>query len=114
MSDNVYSKEFLEGKILLGEVDNIDEAIDKINQYSGGHSAVIVASNDATAEDFQNRVDCAAVYQNASSRFTDGGQLGFGAEIAISTQKLHFRGPVATGQLVTNKWFIKGNGQIRG
>ena len=59
-------------------------------------------------------IDCAAVYQNASSRFTDGGQLGFGAEIAISTQKLHFRGPVATGQLVTNKWFIKGNGQVRG
>ena len=114
MKDNVYSDEFLAAKILLGEVNNIDEAIDKINLHSGGHSAVIVASNDATAEDFQNRVDCAAVYQNASSRFTDGGQLGFGAEIAISTQKLHFRGPVATGQLVTNKWFIKGNGQIRG
>lgn len=114
MKENVYADEFLAPKILLAEVDNMDEAIDKINEYSGGHSAVIIASNDATAEDFQNRVDCAAVYQNASSRFTDGGQLGFGAEIAISTQKLHFRGPVATGQLVTNKWFIKGNGQIRG
>lgn len=114
MKDNVYAEEFLAAKILLSEVNNMDEAIEKINEYSGGHSAVIVASNDATAEEFQNRVDCAAVYQNASSRFTDGGQLGFGAEIAISTQKLHFRGPVGTGQLVTNKWFIKGNGQTRG
>ena len=114
MKENVYAEEFLSAKILLAEVNDIEEAIDKINEFSGGHSAVIVASNDATAEDFQNRVDCAAVYQNASSRFTDGGQLGFGAEIAISTQKLHFRGPVATGQLVTNKWFIKGNGQVRG
>lgn len=114
MKENVYAQEFLAAKILLSEVNGMEEAIEKINEYSGGHSAVIVASNDATAEDFQNRVDCAAVYQNASSRFTDGGQLGFGAEIAISTQKLHFRGPVATGQLVTNKWFIKGNGQVRG
>ncbi len=114
MKDNIYAEEFLAAKILLSEVNNMDEAIEKINEYSGGHSAVIVASNDATAEEFQNRVDCAAVYQNASSRFTDGGQLGFGAEIAISTQKLHFRGPVGTGQLVTNKWFIKGNGQTRG
>lgn len=114
MKEDVYAEEFLAAKILLAEVNNMDEAIEKINEFSGGHSAVIVASNDAVAEDFQNRVDCAAVYQNASSRFTDGGQLGFGAEIAISTQKLHFRGPVATGQLVTNKWFIKGNGQVRG
>jgi glutamate-5-semialdehyde dehydrogenase len=114
MKENVYAEEFLSAKILVAEVNDMEEAIYKINEFSGGHSAVIVASNDATAEDFQNRVDCAAVYQNASSRFTDGGQLGFGAEIAISTQKLHFRGPVATGQLVTNKWFIKGNGQVRG
>jgi glutamate-5-semialdehyde dehydrogenase len=114
MKENVYAEEFLSAKILVAEVNDMEEAIHKINEFSGGHSAVIVASNDATAEDFQNRVDCAAVYQNASSRFTDGGQLGFGAEIAISTQKLHFRGPVATGQLVTNKWFIKGNGQVRG
>lgn len=113
MKENLYPLEFLAPKILISAVNNLDEAVATINKYSGGHSAVIVASNDATAEDFQNRVDCAAVYQNASSRFTDGGQLGFGAEIAISTQKLHFRGPVGTGQLVTNKWFIKGNGQVR-
>jgi glutamate-5-semialdehyde dehydrogenase len=114
MTDNLYAEEFLSPKILISETNDIEDAIATINKYSGGHSAVIIASNDSTSEDFQNRVDCAAVYQNASSRFTDGGQLGFGAEIAISTQKLHFRGPVGTGQLVTNKWFIKGNGQIRG
>jgi glutamate-5-semialdehyde dehydrogenase len=71
-------------------------------------------SKDATAAlAFQHAVDCAAVYHNASTRFTDGGQFGFGAEIAISTQKLHFRGPVGLAQLVTNKWFISGNGQVR-
>lgn len=114
MTKNVYAEEFLAPKILLSEIETMESAIETINKYSGGHSAVIICSNDAVAEEFQNQVDCAAVYQNASSRFTDGGQLGFGAEIAISTQKLHFRGPVGSGQLVTNKWFIKGNGQIRG
>ena len=114
MKDNIYSEEFLSAKMLISQSDSMENAIETINQYSGGHSAVIIASNDSVAEDFQNNIDCACVYQNASTRFTDGGQLGFGAEIAISTQKLHFRGPVATGQLVTNKWYIKGNGQIRG
>jgi glutamate-5-semialdehyde dehydrogenase len=114
MKDNIYAEEFLSAKMLISQSDSMEAAIETINQYSGGHSAVIIASNDSVAEDFQNNVDCACVYQNASTRFTDGGQLGFGAEIAISTQKLHFRGPVATGQLVTNKWYIKGNGQIRG
>jgi glutamate-5-semialdehyde dehydrogenase len=114
MQGNVYAQEFLSAKILISEATNMDNAIETINKYCGGHSAVIIASNDSIAEDFQNEVDCACVYHNASSRFTDGGQLGFGAEIAISTQKLHFRGPVSSGQLVTNKWFIKGNGQIRG
>jgi glutamate-5-semialdehyde dehydrogenase len=114
MKDNIYAEEFLSAKMLISQSDSMEESIETINKYSGGHSAVIIASNDSVAEDFQNGVDCACVYHNASTRFTDGGQLGFGAEIAISTQKLHFRGPVATGQLVTNKWYIKGNGQIRG
>jgi len=114
MTENVYAQEFLSAKILISEADTMNNAVETINKYCGGHSAVIIASNDSIAEDFQNEVDCACVYHNASSRFTDGGQLGFGAEIAISTQKLHFRGPVGSGQLVTNKWFIKGNGQIRG
>lgn len=109
----MYSEEFLSPKILFGMVSNVDEAVSKINKYSGGHSGVIVSSDPQSAEQFLNEVDCAAVYHNASSRFTDGGQFGFGAEIAISTQKLHFRGPVGLGQLVTNKWFVTGNGQIR-
>ena len=109
----MYEQEFLSPKILFAVVDSEDNAIDTINKYSGGHSAVIVTQDKSVAIKFQNEVDCAAVYQNASSRFTDGGQFGFGAEIAISTQKLHFRGPVGLAQLVTNKWFITGNGQIR-
>ena len=111
--ESMYAEEFLSADILFALVDNIEEAITKINAYSGGHSGVIVSSDKASAEKFQNEVDCAAVYHNASSRFTDGGQFGFGAEIAISTQKLHFRGPVGLGQLVTNKWFVSGDGQVR-
>ena len=84
-----------------------------INKYSGGHSATVISSNKANAETFQKEVDCAAVYHNVSTRFTDGGQFGFGAEIAISTQKLHFRGPLGLGELLTTKWFISGNGQTR-
>ena len=114
MSDqNMYAEEFLSPKILFGLVDSLDQAVEKINEYSGGHSGVIISADSHSAEQFLNEVDCAAVYHNASSRFTDGGQFGFGAEIAISTQKLHFRGPVGLGQLVTNKWFVTGQGQIR-
>lgn len=109
----MYEEEFLSPKILFGIVETDDEAVNMINKYSGGHSAVIVTEDKNIAVKFQQEVDCAAVYHNASSRFTDGGQFGFGAEIAISTQKLHFRGPVGLAQLVTNKWFITGNGQIR-
>jgi len=108
-----YEEEFLSAKILFGLVNTVDEAIELINKYSGGHSAAIVTNNRSVALEFQHQVDCAAVYHNASCRFTDGGQFGFGAEIAISTQKLHFRGPVSLLQLVTNKWFVTGNGQIR-
>lgn len=109
----MYAEEFLSPKILFSTVDTINDAMEVINTYSGGHSAVIVTADKSMATQFQNEVDCAAVYHNASSRFTDGGQFGFGAEIAISTQKLHFRGPVGLAQLVTNKWFINGNGQVR-
>lgn len=112
-SNLMYEEEFLSPKILFGVVETVDDAILSINKYSGGHAAVIVTADELSATKFQNEVDCAAVYHNASSRFTDGGQFGFGAEIAISTQKLHFRGPVGLAQLVTNKWFIAGNGQIR-
>ncbi len=111
--EDVWFEEFLSAKIVIGTVSNVAEAIKKINKYSGGHSAVITTNNDETAEKFLNEVDCAAVYHNASTRFTDGGEFGLGAEIAISTQKLHFRGPLGAEHLLTNKWLVFGDGQIR-
>jgi len=112
-SDDIFYEEFLSPKILLALVDTPDEAIGMINEYSGGHTAVIVSADNELAAKFQLEVDCAAVGHNVSSRFTDGGEFGVGAEIAISTQKLHFRGPLGSSELVTNKWFVNGNGQIR-
>ena len=111
--EETWFEEFLSAKMVVASVSDINEAIEKINKYSGGHSAVIVTQNAENAERFFNEVDCAAVYKNASVRFTDGGEFGLGAEIAISTQKLHFRGPLGAEHLLTNKWFILGNGQIR-
>ena len=112
-SEDIWYKEFLDYKIVIGEIESTDKAISKINKYSGGHSAVIITKNDTTADAFMSAVDSAAVYQNASTRFTDGGQFGLGGELAISTDKLHHRGPMGLHHLVTNKWYIKGNGQIR-
>ncbi len=111
--DSVWYEEFLDYKILLGEVKDMEDAIDKINLYGGGHSAAILTENEETASYFMDNVDSAAVYHNASTRFTDGGQFGLGGELAISTDKLHQRGPIGLQHLVTNKWYIKGNGQIR-
>ena len=109
----IWFEEFLDYKIVLGSVKDIDEAILKINTYGGGHSAVILTENKETARYFMESVDSAAVYQNASTRFTDGGQFGLGGELAISTDKLHHRGPMGLQHLVTNKWYVYGNGQIR-
>lgn len=109
----VWFEEFLAAKIVVGTLSSVGEAIAAINKYSGGHSATIITNNRATAERFMREVDCAAVYHNASTRFTDGGEFGLGAEIAISTQKLHFRGPLGAEHLLTNKWFVYGSGQIR-
>ncbi|WP_372766863.1 glutamate-5-semialdehyde dehydrogenase [Lutibacter sp.] len=109
----IWCEEFLDYKIVLGSVDSSAEAIEKINKYGGGHSAVIITKNEETATTFMESVDSAAVYQNASTRFTDGGQFGLGGELAISTDKLHHRGPMGLQHLVTNKWYIYGNGQIR-
>lgn len=109
----VLFEEFMAPKIYFALVDDLNEAIGMINHYSGGHSAVIVTKDTAKADTFMQKVNCAAVYHNASTRFTDGGQYGVGAEIAISTQKLHFRGPICAQELVTNKWFVYGEGHIR-
>ncbi len=109
----IWEEEFLAMKCCLGAVESLDEAIEKINDNSGGHSATIMTTNKNTALQFMEEVDCAAVYQNASTRFTDGGQMGVGAELAISTDKLHHRGPLGLKQLVTNKYYVFGDGQIR-
>ena len=99
--------------IAVKVVDDISEAIAHIRKYSTGHSECIVTSSLANAQRFQREVDAAAVYVNASTRFTDGGEFGFGAEIGISTQKLHARGPMGLMELTTSKYLINGNGQIR-
>lgn len=108
-----WDEEFLDYKILIGLAADLTSTIERINRHSGGHSATIVTSDEAMAHSFMEQVDCAAVYHNASTRFTDGGQLGLGAELAISTEKLHHRGPIGLEQLVTNKYYIHGTGQIR-
>ncbi|PKQ43967.1 glutamate-5-semialdehyde dehydrogenase [Confluentibacter flavum] len=112
-SKNIWSEEFLDYKIVIGEIDSTQDAIAMINTYSGGHSSSIITKNDMEAKTFMANIDNAAVYHNASTRFTDGYQLGLGGELAISTDKLHQRGPIGLQHLVTNKWYIHGNGQIR-
>ena len=111
--ESLWFKEFLDYKILLGSVDSLPEAINMINTYGGGHSASIVSENKKEVDHFLSAVDAAAVYHNASTRFTDGFQFGLGGELAISTDKLHQRGPIGLQHLVTNKWYVYGNGQIR-
>lgn len=112
-NESIWHEEFLDYKIILGEVPHLEEGIIKINRYSGGHSASIITQSNEVAEIFMNSVDSAAVYHNASTRFTDGGQFGLGGELAISTDKLHQRGPIGLQHLVSNKWYVRGNGQIR-
>ncbi|NKI25319.1 glutamate-5-semialdehyde dehydrogenase [Arenibacter sp. 6A1] len=113
VEESLWYQEFLEMKCLIGAVESIEEAVAKINQYSGGHSATIMTKDQGLAMEFMDQVDSAAVYHNASTRFTDGGQMGVGAELAISTDKLHHRGPLGLEQLVTNKYYVFGDGQIR-
>ena len=112
-SDAIWYEEFLDYKILIGEISSNEETIAMINKYSGGHSSVIVTTDENEAKIFMENVDTAAVYHNASTRFTDGSQMGLGGELAISTDKLHQRGPIGLQHLVTNKWYVHGNGQIR-
>ncbi|MFL1013022.1 glutamate-5-semialdehyde dehydrogenase [Flavisericum labens] len=112
-NEDTWYEEFLALKILLAEVSSLDEAIEKINTYSGGHSAAILTEDKDKANLFMEQVDSAAVYHNASTRFTDGGQMGVGAELAISTDKLHHRGPLGLKQLVTNKYYVFGDGHVR-
>ncbi len=112
-SESTWYEEFLAMKIVIGSIDGLDNVIEKINKYSGGHSAAIITKDKEEAVKFMEQVDSAAVYHNASTRFTDGGQMGVGAELAISTDKLHHRGPLGLKQLVTNKYYVLGDGHIR-
>ena len=112
-SEEDYYTEFLDYILSVKVVSGIDEAIDFINEHSTGHSECIVTENYNNALRFQNEIDSAAVYVNASTRFTDGGEFGFGAEIGISTQKLHARGPVGLEGLTSCKYVILGQGQVR-
>lgn len=111
--DNEWGREYLDFILGVKVIDSPEEAIEHIERYSTRHSECIITENADTAEKFLNSVDAAAVYHNASTRFTDGGEMGLGAEIGISTQKLHARGPMGVGQLVSYKYVMKGNGQIR-
>ena len=108
-----FGTEFLDYKMAIKTVQSFEEAIDHISNYSSKHSEAIVSENNQSIEKFMKMVDAAAVYANASTAFTDGAQFGLGAEIGISTQKLHARGPMALSELTSYKWIIKGNGQIR-
>ena len=108
-----YATEFNDYILAIKVVENIDEAIAHINKYSTGHSECIITKDLASAEKFQKETDSACVYVNCSTRFTDGNEFGFGAEIGISTQRLHARGPMGLNELTTFKYLINGNGQIR-
>ena len=109
-----YKTEYLDYVLSVKTVENVEEAVEHINCYNTGHSDAIVTENNETAEYFLNNVDAACVYVNASTRFTDGFEFGFGAEIGISTQKLHARGPMGLRELTAYKYQIVGNGEIRG
>jgi glutamate-5-semialdehyde dehydrogenase len=112
-SEADYAAEFLGPKISVAIVDSLDEAIDHVNRYGSRHTDSIVTTDVLAAERFAARVDTAVVMVNASTRFNDGGELGLGAEIGISTDKLHARGPCGTRELTTYKYVVLGSGQVR-
>jgi glutamate-5-semialdehyde dehydrogenase len=109
-----WDTEYLDLKLAVGVVDSLDEAIEHVNAHSSGHSEAIVTSSQEAGERFAHEVDAAAVYVNASTRFTDGFEFGMGAEIGNSTQKLHARGPIGLRELTTSKYVVRGSGQVRG
>lgn len=112
MGDDDFDTEYMALIVTMHVVADVDEAIQHIAEH-GGHTEVIISQNQAAIDAFVHQVDATAVMVNASTRFNDGGQLGLGAEIAISTQKLHVRGPMGLRELTTYKWVVQGDGQIR-
>jgi glutamate-5-semialdehyde dehydrogenase len=113
VTDEDYGREYLDLILSVKVVDDLDEAIAHIRRFGSGHTEAIVTADLAAAQRFQREVDAAAVMVNASTRFTDGEEFGFGAEIGISTQKLHARGPMGLRELTTTKYLVVGNGQVR-
>lgn len=113
VDDDLFATEFHGLEMSVGVVDSLEAAIEHIDRFGTKHTEVIVTDDRSAAREFVNRVDAAVVMVNASSRFTDGGEFGFGAEIGISTQKLHARGPMALAELTSTKWVVEGDGQIR-
>jgi glutamate-5-semialdehyde dehydrogenase len=111
-TDDDYGREFLDLKLSIKVVDSLDAAIDHVNRFGSGHSEAIITNDLVSADRFQQEVDAAAVLVNASTRFVDGEEFGFGAEIGISTQKLHARGPMGLRELTTYKYVVWGDGQI--
>jgi glutamate-5-semialdehyde dehydrogenase len=112
-SDEDWDTEYLEAIISVKQVDSLDDAIDHINLHGSSHTDAIITNNDARAARFLDRVDSAIVLHNASTQFADGGEFGMGAEIGISTGRLHARGPVGVEQLTTYKYVVRGSGQVR-
>jgi glutamate-5-semialdehyde dehydrogenase len=112
-TDEDWATEYLSLDLAVRVVDDLDAALEHIRTWSSGHTEAIVTRDLAASERFVAEVDSAAVMVNASTRFTDGGQLGLGAEIGISTQKLHARGPMGLGELTTTKWVVHGDGHVR-
>jgi glutamate-5-semialdehyde dehydrogenase len=112
-TDEDYAAEYLALEMAVRVVPDLDAALEHIRTFGSGHTEAIVTEDRAAARRFTSEVDAAAVMVNASTRFTDGGEFGFGAEIGISTQKLHARGPMALPELTTTKWIVEGDGQVR-
>ena len=112
-SDESFGIEFLDYKISVKTVESIESAVNHISKHSSKHSECIISENQAHINLFEKTVDAACIYSNVSTAFTDGAQFGLGAEIGISTQKLHARGPMALEELCSYKWIIKGDGQVR-
>ena len=112
-TDDDWGTEYMSLDVSVAVVDSLDQAMEHIRRYSTGHTESIITNDIVNAERFLNEVDSAAVMVNASTRFTDGGEFGFGAEVGISTQKLHARGPMGLAELTSTKWIVRGAGQVR-
>src|SRR5690606_5657215 len=112
-TEDDWATEYLSLDVSMRVVDDLDEALEHIRRYSTHHTESIITQDDASAERFLAEVDSAVVMANASTRFTDGGEFGFGAEVGISTQKLHARGPMGLAELTSTKWIARGSGQVR-